>query len=101
MGRRIGTVPPAPYRVAMSPVTTPTLVKDIVGEVAALVRDDGAAGRYMTDGLDLYRLLGPLEAPGVPEGLIAIEDCHSLDVVLVETEELARWQTRPVAADAD
>ncbi len=83
----------------MSPVTTPTLVKDIAGEVAALVHDGGGAGSYMTDGLDLYRLLGPLEAAGIPEDLVAIEDCHSLDVVLVEAAELARWQLRQVTAD--
>ena len=86
----------------MSPVTTPTLVKDIAGEVAALVHDGGGgAGSYMTDGLDLYRLLGPLEAAGIPEDLVAIEDCHSLDVVVVEAGELARWQLRPVIADTN
>lgn len=79
--------------------TTPALVRDIADEVAALVHDDGGAGSYVTDGLDLYRLLGPVEAPGVAEGLVAIEDCHSLDVVLVEAGELARWQMRPVVAD--
>jgi hypothetical protein len=80
------------------PALTPTLVSDIVDEVAALVHDDGGAGRYVTDGLDLYRLLGPLEAPGITEGVVAIEDCHSLDVVLVEESELASWRMRPVLA---
>lgn len=80
------------------PALTPMLVSDIADEVAALVHDEGGAGRYATDGLDLYRILGALEAPGITEGLIAIEDCHSLDVVLVEEAELASWQMRPVVA---
>jgi hypothetical protein len=82
------------------PALTPILVSDIAGEVAALVHDDGSAGRYATDGIDLYRLLGPLVAPGSAEGLVAIEDCHSLDVVLVEEGELASWRMRPVLAAA-
>ena len=80
------------------PALTPMLVSDIADEVAALVHDDGGAGQYVTDGLDLYRILGALEVPGITEGLIAIEDCHSLDVVLVEEGELASWQMRPVVA---
>ena len=77
-----------------------TTVKQIAGEVAALARDDGAAGRYVTDGVDLYRLLGRLDAPGVAGDVVGIEDCRTLELVLVSREQLGSWRLRPVLTAA-
>ena len=46
-------------------------------------------GRYLTDGARLFRIVAPPVQP--PHGgLLAVEDCHSLDVVLVGADQLRR-----------
>lgn len=50
--------------------------------------DADAPGTYVTDGERLYRLLGIGEPP---DGFVGLEDCASLDVVLVLGEELRGW----------
>jgi hypothetical protein len=51
--------------------------------------DDGdVPGTYLTDGEALYRVLGAGEPRGT---FVAIEDCRSLEVFLVETRELRAW----------
>ena len=58
-----------------------------------------ASARYLTDGLHLYRNLGPVD--GSYE-LIGLEDCLSLEVLLVSSAELCDGGARaikPVAAD--
>jgi hypothetical protein len=48
--------------------------------------------RYLTDGVELYRLLGAV-ARGACE-LIGMENCRSLEIVLVPIAEFrARWRT--------
>jgi hypothetical protein len=48
--------------------------------------------RYLTDGVELYRLLGPV-ARGACE-LIGMENCRSLEIVLVPIAEFRdRWRT--------
>jgi hypothetical protein len=51
--------------------------------------------RYLTDGLELYRFLGPV-AHGAGEELVAIENCRSLDVMLVPVGDLQGAQLRSV-----
>ncbi len=80
----------------MSTLTPPPLIGEIADEVAALARDDGGAGQYATDGLGLYRMLGPLEAPGVSDEIVALEDCLTLELVLISRETLASWGLRPI-----
>jgi len=82
------------------PTATAT-VREIAEDVAALVRDDEARpSAYLTDGVELYRMLGSLDVPGSAEELVAVEDCRTLDLVLASRAELARWRVRPVAAAA-
>jgi hypothetical protein len=75
-----------------------TTIKHIAEDVAALAHDDGEAGRYLTDGVDLYRVLGPLDLPGGPGAMVGIEDCRTLELVLVTPTELDSWHMRPVLA---
>ena len=50
---------------------------------------------YLTNGVSLYRILGPVDDD---HGcVIAIEDCRSLDVILVQADELHCGNFRAVA----
>ena len=49
--------------------------------------DVPAAGSYLTDERRLLRVLG--EHAGTDHGLVEVEDCSTLDVWLLEAEELA------------
>lgn len=50
--------------------------------------------RYVTDGVHLYRLLEPLDED--EHGMTGVEDCRSLEIVLVPSSEVLR-RMRPVA----
>jgi hypothetical protein len=56
--------------------------------------DTGCAGRYVTDGVHLYRLLEPLGEDA--HGLTGVEDCRSLEIVLVRSSDVL-GRMRPVA----
>jgi hypothetical protein len=43
---------------------------------------------YLTDGTHLYRVLGGLD-DGLPK-VVALEDCHSLNVTLVQAAEVGK-----------
>ena len=58
------------------------------------------AGCYFTDGMSLYRIAGWLSRPIGPD-LVEIEDCVSLDRILVGGEDLKRLRLRAVHGDAD
>jgi hypothetical protein len=58
--------------------------------------DDGRPGSYLTDGTRLFRLLGRF--PGGDRGLAGLEDCRSLELVLLPAEELRQLSLRPVVA---
>ena len=51
---------------------------------------------YLTDGVSLYRILGPVDDDN--GCVIAIEDCRSLDVILVQADQLHSGSFRAVAA---
>ena len=51
-------------------------------------------GRYLTDGVSLYRCTGPI---GTTPGLTGLENCSSLDILAVRPETLLRL--RPVVTD--
>jgi hypothetical protein len=55
---------------------------------------DGHAGGYLTDGVELYRSVGAIRLG--PSRMIGLENCRSLDVVLIAVEELRRRRLRPV-----
>jgi hypothetical protein len=55
---------------------------------------DGRAGDYLTDGVELYRSLGAITLG--PCRMIGLENCRSLDVVLIAVDELRRRRLRPV-----
>jgi hypothetical protein len=58
----------------------------------------GGAGVYLTDGIELYRSLGAI-GPG-PCQMIGLENCRSLDVVLIAVDEVHRRRLRPVRSAA-
>jgi hypothetical protein len=55
---------------------------------------DGQSGGYLTDGVELYRSLGAITLG--PCRMIGLENCRSLDVVLIAVDELRRRRLRPV-----
>jgi hypothetical protein len=62
------------------------------------VDHEGHAGRYLTDGANLYRFLG-----AVPSGLgemVGLENCRSLDVMLLPIAELRARRLRAVTPAA-
>jgi hypothetical protein len=56
------------------------------------------SGRYLTDGVELYRLIGPIGPDA--SGYVGIEDCRSLAVVLVSLDDLQKRRLRRVLAAA-
>jgi hypothetical protein len=67
------------------------------------MRDNNATvvrpGRYFTDGTRLFRLLTPPGSP-IGGGFVELEDCGSLDVLLVSAERLQRLRRVRPSADA-
>lgn len=57
--------------------------------------DRNPAQRYFTDGVRLYRLVCWVSR-SVNAKLAALEDCRSLEIVLIRGEDLARGALRPV-----
>lgn len=55
----------------------------------------GQAGRYLTDGIALYRFLGAVTS-GLGE-MVGLEDCRSLELVLLPIGELHAWRLRTVS----
>lgn len=52
-------------------------------------------GHYLTDGANLYRVLG--HPGGAADGpLVELEDCRSLEIVVLASPDLRRAQLRPV-----
>ena len=50
---------------------------------------------YLTDGINLYRVVDALRAaPG--RVIVGVEDCHSLELILVRADELRALGLRPV-----
>jgi hypothetical protein len=53
---------------------------------------------YFTDGVELYRVVRWLDRPAEPR-LAEVENCHSLDSVLLSCDDLARLSVRLVTVD--
>lgn len=62
-----------------------------------VIDDSDTPGTYVTDGEQLYRVLGTAEPR---HGFVAIEDCRSLEVYLVEAAELLAWDLKAVCPRA-
>lgn len=59
--------------------------------------DPDIPGTYITDGDELYRLLGA----GEPRrGFIWIENCRTLEIAVVHSFELRGWDVTPVCSPA-
>ncbi|HUO71815.1 MAG TPA: hypothetical protein VMU39_13655 [Solirubrobacteraceae bacterium] len=56
---------------------------------------DGHVCRYLTDGVNLYRFMGSMVSRAGE--MVGIENCRSLDIMLVPAEELHRRRVRPVS----
>ena len=68
--------------------------------------DSGSPGRpaplrarYLTDGLNLYRIVGHV-GRSVNDLLVELEDCRSLEILVVTVQELRRGRLRPVRVAA-
>ena len=55
-------------------------------------------GRYVTDGVNLYRHIVSFSPPGAR--MVQLEDCMSLELLLVPTVEHRSWRLRPVIVGA-
>jgi hypothetical protein len=55
---------------------------------------DAQAGSYLTDGVNLYQSLSAIVRG--PSHMVGLEECRSLDVVLIPIEELHNRGLRPV-----
>lgn len=62
--------------------------------VEAISDRDGDVSRYLTDGVNLYRFMGSMVSRAGE--MIGIENCRSLDIMLVPADELRRRSVRPV-----
>jgi hypothetical protein len=66
----------------------------VKSEAGAAFDAELRAGRYLTDGVELYRSLGPIRL-GPPE-LVGLENCRSLEVVVIAADELHGDRLRDV-----
>ncbi len=64
----------------------------------AIADRDGHVSRYLTDGVNLYRFMGSMVSRAGE--MVGIENCRSLDIMLVPAEELHRRSVRPVTLAA-
>jgi hypothetical protein len=60
----------------------------------AITDREGRINRYLTDGVDLYRFMGTMVSRAGE--MVGIENCSSLDIMLVPADELRRRSFRPV-----
>ena len=66
---------------------------------AVPVGTEGETARYLTDGTNLYRVVDGLRgSPG--HAVVGVEDCRSLELVLLPADELRALRLRPVCPAA-
>jgi hypothetical protein len=65
-----------------------------LGDARRQADQEAHTSRYLTDGVNLYRFLGCLV--GRAGRLAGVENCRSLDIMLVPIEELRSQQLRAV-----
>ena len=65
-----------------------------IADPDAILDHTGRAGRYLTDGVNLYRFVG--EIPSGLGEMVGLENCRSLDVMLLPIGELRAWRLRTV-----
>jgi hypothetical protein len=53
------------------------------------------AERYVTDGINLYRVVHGLRGPR-GRGVVGVEDCRSLELMLLPADEFRALKLRPV-----
>ena len=64
---------------------------------AVRVATEGA--RYLTDGINLYRVMdAPRDSRG--HAVVGVEDCRSLELILLPADELRALRLRPVCPAA-
>jgi hypothetical protein len=84
------------------PAARPDRPPQGAGDNGLVADHAGRLGQYLTDGVDLYRCLGGML--GDASQLVALENCRSLEVVMVPIEELRVQRLRaviPAGTDAD
>lgn len=73
-----------------------SIAQRIIGPVHTAPREEatavsGRGGQYLTDGVNLFYTLGPI---GESAGLVSLEDCRTLAVMIVRWEDFE--QLRPI-----
>jgi hypothetical protein len=69
------------------------------GDSGVIADHAGGLSRYLTDGVTLYRVGGILGNPGQ---FVALENCHTLEVILLPLKELeVRRLCAVIPASAD
>ncbi|HLI31576.1 MAG TPA: hypothetical protein VKU89_02390 [Solirubrobacteraceae bacterium] len=68
-----------------------SIAQRIIGPVhtaprAATAPPSGRGGQYLTDGVNLFYTLGAI---GESEGLVSLEDCRTLAVMIMRWEDVA------------
>jgi len=69
-------------------------VRRAVGDAGTVADHAGQASRYLTDGVNLYRFLGAVADD--KDEMVAVENCRSLDVMLLPIGELRAQRLRAV-----
>jgi len=79
--------------------TTTSRGTDAVDTGRLVVDDNGRTSRYLTDGLNLFRYLGTGRSPmGV---IVKLEDCRTMDIMLIPAGQLRAGTWRAVRPAAD
>ena len=58
-------------------------------------RVEREASRYLTDGINLYRVVDALRGSH-GHAVVGVEDCRSLELILLPADELRALRLRPV-----
>jgi hypothetical protein len=83
---------PGSSRTTRAVAGSETQATDTTVELSA----DG--GDYLTDGINLYRVVGQFDTGDGP--VVGIEDCRTLDVVMLAVEDMPRPGLRRVVPES-
>jgi len=79
--------------------TTSSPRTDAADAAGPIVDDGDCVSRYLTDGLNLFRYLGT--GRGAMGAIVKLEDCRSMDIMLIPAGQLRAGAWRAVDPAAD
>jgi hypothetical protein len=74
----------------------PADARDRPRDMTATIDREPQAARYLTDGSNLYRIVDGLGS-SFGDTVIGLEDCRTLEVILIALEDLRTLGLRPVS----